>query len=85
MVKVTVVLILGFGPVSRGLVMMFDTALAFSGGRRDLRLNFTKGFFTGIKPNDYRLRRPRQLISMLYSLNSKYSLRSMYSNGTENL
>jgi len=51
-VNETVVLILGFGPVSLGLVKMFETALAFSGGNRLLMLNLTKGFLTGMRPND---------------------------------
>ena len=52
MVKVTVVLILGFGPVSPGLVFTFVIALAYSGGSRDLKLNLMNGFLTGTKPKD---------------------------------
>lgn len=63
----------GFGPVSPGLVFTFVIAFAYSGGRSDLKLNFMNGFLTGTKPNDYKLLRPRALISIVYSLKSRYS------------
>jgi hypothetical protein len=64
------VLILGFGPVSIGLVFTLVIALAFSGGSKLLKLNFMNGFLTGSRPNDYKFLRPSTLMSMLYSLNS---------------
>jgi hypothetical protein len=70
-VKVTVVLILGLAPVSTGVVDTLVTAFACSGGKRDLRLNLMNGFFTGNSPNDCKFLRPRALISIVYSLNSK--------------
>jgi hypothetical protein len=84
-VKVTVVLIFGFGPVSPGLVEMFVTAFAYSGGSNDLRLNLMKGFFTGSRPKDCKFLRPSALISILYSLKSRYSAKFIYSVGTLNV
>jgi hypothetical protein len=65
------VLILGFYPVSPGFVLTFVTALACSGGNRDLMLNLMKGFLTGTKPKDYRFLKPKALISIVYSLKSR--------------
>jgi len=75
-------LIFGLGPVSPGLVETLEIALAYSGGSKDLRLNLIKGFLTGRRPKDYKFLKPRALISMLYSLNSKYSSSFIYSVGT---
>jgi len=75
---VTVVLIFGFGPVSPGLVLTFVIAFAYSGGSKDLKLNFINGFLTGSSPNECRFLRPRALISTVNSLKSILSVNLMY-------
>lgn len=61
----------GLAPVSPGFVFTLVTALAYSGGNRDLRLNLMKGFFTGTKPKDYKFLKPKAFISIVYSLKSR--------------
>lgn len=53
------VFMLGFGPVSRGSVLMLCIAALFPGGKRLRMLNLMNGFFTGIIPKDWSSRKPR--------------------------
>ena len=68
MLNLMTVLRVGFGPADRGCVSMFSTAPELLGGRRDLRLNLTKGLVTGRTPLDSRSLRPRTMISIWYSV-----------------
>jgi hypothetical protein len=57
----------GLDPFSKGCVWIFSTAVAYSLGSIDFKLNFINALLTGKSPVDTKFLKPKITISHLYS------------------